>query len=84
MHDIHDELIVELAVLDLLARTVNQISLGLIQHANLGVGARGGLLHVGVAEHQVGIHCDRTSADGKVVECAANIDAAVNIGWDLL
>jgi hypothetical protein len=83
LHDVHHELIVQLPILDLLAGAVDQISLFLFEHPDLGVGARGGLLDTGVAEDQVRVGRDRPSADRKILERAADVDPPVSVGRNL-
>src|SRR5690606_24197563 len=85
LHDVDDELIVELAALDLLADSIDQERLRAIEHADLGIRPCCGLLDAGIAEDQIRIVGDRTPADREVLDRAADVDAPVDIrGYELL
>jgi hypothetical protein len=84
LHDVDDELVAQSALLDLLARAIDQIGLGALECADLGVRARGGLFDAGKAEDQIGVDRDRPAADRKVVQRTAGVDAPVGVARDLL
>src|SRR5215469_1315464 len=75
LHNVDDELISQVPLLNLFARTVDQICLSAIKYADLGIGPGRSLLHTGIRENEVWIDGDRTSANGKIFERAAHIDS---------
>ena len=83
LHDVHDELLVQLAVLDFFAGVIDQIGPRLIEHAYLRVGARGRLFHAGVAENQIGINRDGPAGNGEIIQRPADVDAPIRLHGNL-
>ena len=81
---VDDELIVQRAANDLVAGDDDRAGSLAVDHAELGVGLRRGLLHVGESPHEVGDVADRLSADREVLDRAGAVHAPIRIGRDVL
>ena len=83
LHDADDELVVEAPVDDELAGPVDELGLARLQHADLQVRARGGLLHAGERDDEVRVDRDGPLRDGEVLEGPRGVDAPVGLGRNL-
>ena len=80
LHHVHRELVVELAVHDFLAGLDNGVRDGAVQHAEFGVGLRGGHLHVGDRDDVLRIVEHLRRGNLVIVEGPLGLDAIVGVG----
>ncbi|KAI1693228.1 hypothetical protein DdX_20780 [Ditylenchus destructor] len=78
------ELVEQLALDDVVAGQDDGRGAVAVDGAEVGVGAGGGLLHVGQRAHQVGHGRDAGAGDGEVLDRARRVHAPVGDGGDLL
>ena len=83
LDDPDEELVVELALDDLLADPLDEVGLCGVENADELVRARGGLLDAGESADEVGVDRDRAAGDREVLEGARGVDSPVHVGRDL-
>ena len=80
LHHVHRELVVELAVHDFLAGLDDGVRDGAVQHAEFGVGLRGGHLHVSDRDDVLRIVEHLRRGNLVIVEGPLGLDAVVGVG----
>ena len=83
LNHVHDKLVVQFALLELMARRDNRLGFYRIQVAQFQVGLSRRLFYVGKRMNEIGISANRFSGNGKVFKRPQGVDAPIGVLGDI-